>query len=138
MEITAINVFWAFVITAATYTAFDLLWLGWVAKDFYRRQLKNKLRPKANVHAATLFYSLYSASIVYFAVLPALRDESLVVAASSGFLLGLVVYGAYNLVNYSLVKGWPKRLAAVDICWGSFATFTAAVVAYNLLTGLFG
>ncbi len=50
----------------------DLLWLGVIARDFYRDNLGHLLAPEVNWPAAILFYLLFILGILYFAVVPAL------------------------------------------------------------------
>jgi uncharacterized membrane protein len=37
-----------------------------------------------------------------------------------GFLYGVILYGVYDLTNYSLIDRWPWRMTLVDITWGGF------------------
>ena len=58
--------------------------------------------------------------IVLF-VLPGLPPDNFVIPAlGKGLLFGLVMYGIYDMTNYSLVKNWSLKLSAVDIAWGGF------------------
>jgi uncharacterized membrane protein len=49
-----------------------------------------------------------------------------------GALYGLVVYGTYDLTNYSLVKDWPLTITLVDMAWGTFACATVSTWMYWL------
>ena len=46
----------------------DLLWLGLVALDFYRKHLSSMLREKPRLGVAALFYLLHAAGITVLAV----------------------------------------------------------------------
>ncbi|MHC4626950.1 MAG: DUF2177 family protein, partial [Planctomycetota bacterium] len=35
-----------------------------------------------------------------------------------GFIYGIVLYGVYDMTNYSLVSKWSLRMSIVDILWG--------------------
>jgi uncharacterized membrane protein len=113
-------------VAGATMAVGDGLWLGVVARRFYREQLGDLMRPKVDVLAAAAFYVLYVVGIVVLVVRP---GESLGwtawECAGMGALLGAVAYGTYDLTNRATVVGFPWTLAAVDLAWG--AALTAAV-----------
>ena len=84
-----------------------MLWLGVVARGFYRRQLGGLLADQVNWAAAIVFYLLYIAGIVFFVTLPAARAGSLARALATGAFFGLVAYATYDLTNLATLKGWP-------------------------------
>jgi uncharacterized membrane protein len=70
--------------------------------------------------AAFLVYILIPLGLVVF-VLPRISATSpAFVALGWGFLYGVILYGVYDLTNYSLIDRWPWRLTVVDIAWGGF------------------
>jgi len=138
MQVELIDYVWAFLISFVVFMSLDFLWLGWVAKDIYGKQLKNKLKSPINWPVAVFFYFLFVIGLNYFAIVPALRDESLVVAAVSGFLFGFFTYATYDLTNYVTLKSWPRKIVFIDISWGSILSLSASVISYNLYIGIFG
>jgi uncharacterized membrane protein len=48
-----------YLITLAVFFLIDMVWLGVVAKGFYRRHLGSMLSPNVNWAAAILFYLLF-------------------------------------------------------------------------------
>ncbi|MGF1641265.1 MAG: DUF2177 family protein [Rhodospirillales bacterium] len=122
--------------TAATFLIADLLWIGVVARSFYRRRLARWLAERINRGAALLFYALYVVGIVVLAVGPALQAGSLQSAAGRGALLGLVAYGTYNLTNLATVRDWPPAVAVVDLGWGTAVTTAAAVAGFLAVRAL--
>jgi uncharacterized membrane protein len=72
-----------YLLTVPVFFAIDLLWLGVVAKTFYRDNLAHVLSPTVNWPAALSFYLIYIAGILYFAVAPALAQDSLAVPCST-------------------------------------------------------
>jgi len=136
MELELINYFWAFVISFVLFLALDFLWLGWVAKDLYGKQLKNKLKSPINWPVVSIFYTVFIVGLNYFVIIPALNQSSLVVAALSGLLYGFLIYAAFNLMSYATLKSSPKKIAIVDIVWGSILSMSVAVITYNLYIGI--
>ena len=115
------------------FLAVDVLWLGLVAKPFYKRQLGELLRTSGgNMDprwgAVVLVYLLIPLGIVLFALPP--PGSSLSQAAVRGTLYGLVLYAVYDLTNLSLVRGWPLAMSVVDIAWGGFICGTMAALAF--------
>ena len=115
------------------FLAIDMLWLGVVARGFYRRHLGFLFADQVNWWAAFSFYLLFVAGVLVFAVAPALQAGSLTRALLLGGLLGLLTYGTYDLTNLATVKGWPLLVTLVDLAWGT--VLTAAVSGIGYLAG---
>ncbi len=111
------------------YGALDLLWVGYLAHDTYRNSLGHLMSDSVRWGAVALFYPLYAAGVVYFAVRPGIHAGSIATAAAHGAALGLLVYGTYDLTNLALLKGWTPGISAIDVVWGIFVTASAAAVA---------
>ena len=120
----------AYGVTAIVFLGLDYVWLAWVAKDFYARSLGALMREAPDFMAAGVFYLFYVAGIVFFAAMPA---ESWKGALARGALLGLLAYGTYDMTNLATLKGWPWRMAAVDMAWGATLTALAALGGYLAL-----
>ncbi len=106
---------------AVAFTSFmviDLLWLGVVARSFYRSELGHLMRAEVNWAAAVCFYLVFVLGIVVLVVWPAMERESLGQALLLGALFGLVTYAAYDLTNLATLEGFPLRMVVVDMIWG--------------------
>ena len=88
------------------------------------------MRERPNIGVACLFYVIYLAGIVVFAVMPALGQGS-EKAALLGGLYGLCAYATYDLTNLATLRDFPVKLALVDIGWGICGTALAAVVGFH-------
>jgi uncharacterized membrane protein len=108
-----------YLITLAVFYAVDMVWLGLVAKTFYRKHLGFLMGPKVVWPAAILFYLLFIAGLLVFAVRPALAAGAPVRALVLGAFLGLVSYATYDLTNLATLKDWPLLVAVVDLVWGT-------------------
>ena len=118
---------------AATFVGFlaiDFIWLAFLARGFYRRQLGFLLADQPNWWAAIAFYLLFVAGVVVFAVAPALQAGSLRVALTLGGFFGLVTYATYDLTNHATVKDWPWIVTVVDLCWGLVLTSAVSCIGY--------
>ena len=108
--------------------AMDAVWLSLAAGPIYKANLPGVMLDGFRLGPAVLFYLMYIAGIVYFAVLPALSARSLGQAALKGALLGLVCYGTYDLTNQATMKVWSTMVSVIDMAWGTFLTASAATV----------
>ena len=109
-----------------TLLVLDAIWLGLVARTFYRDQLGDLMLPQPNLAIAAVFYIFFTVAVVVLAVMPALSAESIGKALLFGAILGLAAYGTYDITNLSTLKGWPGVLSAVDIAWGTVITAASA------------
>jgi uncharacterized membrane protein len=127
------KVIYLYFLTIPVFFGIDMIWLGFVAKGFYRNNLGELLRPDVNWTAALVFYLLYIGGILIFATMPALEKNSLYQAVVLGGLFGFFAYATYDLTNLATLKGWPLNVVIVDIIWG--IVLTASVAAVSFLIG---
>ncbi len=116
----------------ATFFIIDMVWLGVVAKKFYAKEMEGLLAPTVRWNSAILFYLLYVAGIIVFAVLPALYTQKLVVAPVLGGLYGFFTYMTYDLTNRATLIRWPMKLVIVDIAWGVIISAIVAMSVYSV------
>ena len=116
----------AYAATLLAFLAIDLVWLGLIAKPFYRRALGRLRAERFCVLPAALLYLLFPAGIVMFAVLPGVEQGRIASAAALGGAFGFFAYATYDLTSWATLKEWPARLAVVDILWGTMLAAVAA------------
>ncbi len=121
-----------YALTLPVFFMIDMLWLGVVARGFYRRYLGNLLSPAVNWPAAFIFYFVYVAGIIFFAVGPAASEGSLGKAALLGALFGFFTYATYDLTNLATIKGWPVVIVVVDMAWGACLCTLVAVSSFAM------
>jgi uncharacterized membrane protein len=129
---TTLNLIKLYLITVPVFFAVDLLWLGVLARDFYRSNLGHLLSPTVNWPAALVFYLLFIAGILYFAVVPALDEGALGRAVRNGLLFGFFTYMTYELTNLATLPSWPIKVVLVDIAWGMALSATVAATSYGI------
>ncbi|MCT7667906.1 DUF2177 family protein [Shinella kummerowiae] len=116
----------AYLATGIAFLTVDAIWLSTMADMLYRPLLGDKLAPQFDLAPAVVFYLIYIAGIVFFAVMPALDGEGLGKAALNGAILGLVAYATYDLTNQATLRDWPLSITLADIPWGAFVTAIGA------------
>lgn len=113
-----------------TLAILDALWLGVVAREFYKARLGQLLLDQPLWWAAILFYLIHAAGVAVFAVPPAVAAGTWTAAMLYGALFGLCVYAAYDLSNLATLRGWPMAVSLVDLAWGAAVTAAATLVAF--------
>jgi len=121
-----------YALTVPVFFIIDLIWLGVVARGFYQKNLKFILSPNVNWTAAIIFYLMYIAGILIFAVVPGVAKDSLRHAALWGALFGFFTYATYDLTNLALLKDWPLNIVIVDIIWGMVLCTIVATLSFYI------
>jgi len=116
--------------TLVAFFAVDLVWLGLVARTFYRKYLGFLMAPKVNWPAALIFYLLFVVGILVFAVLPGLESGSLKTTLLRAALFGLIAYATYDLTNLATLKDWPLTVTIVDLVWGTAVSVLVSLAGY--------
>jgi uncharacterized membrane protein len=113
----------------------DFLFLGVLAKDFFKAQVGPALGD-VNMLPAAIFYLLYPVGIVIFVSFAAGSNWQHTLLY--GALFGLICYATFDLTTLALLKGWTWPAAIVDITWGAFATAISATVGLLLTNAVIG
>lgn len=111
----------------------DFVWLGFVAKDFYKAELGHLMADNVRWIPAIIFYLLFVFALKFFAIDPALKENDWTIALISGAFLGLVSYGAYDLTNFATLKGWSLQMTLVDMLWGSFISGLTSLATFFIV-----
>ena len=119
-----------FFITTLVFFAIDMLWLGVIAKNFYREKLSFIFTGEVNWLPAVIFYLIYIGGILYFAILPGISSDNWKMVLLNGAVLGFLCYSTYDLTNMATIKQWPLIVVVVDIIWGTVLTGSVAVLSY--------
>lgn len=117
-------------IALPVFFAIDMVWLGLLAKDFYRQQIGALMKSDVNWAAAIIFYLIFIAGLVTFVITPAVEKGSWMHAVLYGALFGLVCYATYDLTNLAVAKDWPLLVTIVDLAWGATLAASVSVVTY--------
>jgi len=126
----------AYVATLIVFAAIDAIWLTQIGPSLYKPIIGEILAPQPRMMPAVVFYLMFIAGIVYFAVAPALESGKWQDALVKGALFGLFAYATYDLTNQATLRVWSTRITLLDMAWGTFLSGVAATGGY-LITGLF-
>ncbi|MGD8727063.1 MAG: DUF2177 family protein [Gemmatimonadales bacterium] len=121
-----------YAVALPTFLAIDLLWLGVIARAFYRAQLSHLMRADVNWIAAGAFYVVFVVGIVILSIGPAIERRSARRAMLLGALLGLVTYAAFDLTSLAVLEGFPLGMAVVDMMWGAVLCGAVSGITYRV------
>jgi uncharacterized membrane protein len=121
----------SFGLAAVAYTILDFIWLGYVVKDFNLRQLAGIGRIKDGDFAilytpAVGAYILMALAVAVFVVPRA--ENSLSSAAIYGALMGLIMYGVFDLTNMAILKDYPLPFMLADMACGVAVSAIVSVI----------
>jgi uncharacterized membrane protein len=119
-----------YLITLPVFFAIDMIWLGFIAKDFYRENVGHLLNPNINWTAAIVFYLMFIAGLVIFVISPAIEKSSWTYALIYGAFFGLITYATYDLTNLATLKDWSLKVTVVDLIWGMFLSASVSTISY--------
>jgi uncharacterized membrane protein len=121
-----------YVVTLLVLGALDGAWLGWLAKDLYRREMGELMAASPRLVPAALFYFAYPVAVVYFGLLPLAPGSGATIgeALLRCGALGLVAYGTYDLTNLSVIRGFSMKLALIDMVWGTAVSAVSGAAAF--------
>jgi uncharacterized membrane protein len=119
-----------YLVSLAAFFAIDMLWLGLVARSFYQQHLGFLMAPSPNWFVASLFYLLFVGGLLFFVIVPGLKDDSLKPTLLKATLFGLITYATYDLTNLATLKDWPALLSIVDMLWGMFLSVSVSCVGF--------
>jgi len=127
----------SYVLTSVVFFAIDMVWLGVLAKNLYRKHLFGLMADQVNWTAAIVFYLLFIVGIFVFVILPAVEKNSLITALLLGAFFGIVTYATYDLTNLATLKNWPLPIVFIDIAWGAVLTSLVSMAGYVIHKWIF-
>jgi uncharacterized membrane protein len=95
----------------------------------YQQAIGHLMADQPKVAAAVLFYVLYTAGLLLFAVVPNVEAAGIGRAMLMGALFGFFAYATYDLSNLATLRNWPLGLTAIDMAWGATLSGLSAAAA---------
>lgn len=123
-----------YAIALPVFFAIDMIWLGLIAKTFYRTQIGSLMKADVNWTAAMIFYLIFIAGLIMFVINPAMDKNSWSHALLFGAMFGLVCYATYDLTNLAVAKDWPLLVTLVDLAWGAILAASVSSITYFIAT----
>jgi uncharacterized membrane protein len=117
-------------VCTAVFFVLDFTWLSVATDRFYKPMLGGLLAEQPKLGVAAAFYLLFVIGVVALAVVPGLREGSVLGALWRGALFGLLAYATYDLTNLSTIRDWPWQISVIDLIWGTALNSGVAVAGY--------
>jgi uncharacterized membrane protein len=119
-----------YLIALPVFLAIDMVWLIFIAKNFYSKQIGFLMTKNPNLLAALIFYLIFIAGLVIFVIIPALDKKIWMNVLLTGAFFGLVTYSTYDLTNLATIKDWPLAVTIVDLIWGMGVSAAVSIITY--------
>jgi len=116
----------AYISAVLAMLALDVIWIGFVAKNFYQVGIGHLMADSPYLPAALLFYLVYPLGLMVFVIVPAPASAKGLHCALKGALYGFFAYATYDLSNWATLSRWPASIAIVDMVWGALASACAS------------
>ena len=108
-----------YAIALCIFLIFDLLWIGVIARDFYRDSMGALMSDKPRLDVGLVFYALYVVGLTIFGASAGMPTSDWKPALLYGALFGFFCYATYDLTNLAVMKDFPTKLALIDLAWGT-------------------
>jgi uncharacterized membrane protein len=112
-----------YLVTLLVLLPLDFLFLGVIAKPFFRAEVGDMLGD-INVLPAAIFYPLYTLGVLIFVT--STPNASLQSSVIYGALFGLFAYSTFELTALATLKHWSWPVAFADVSWGAVVTAVSA------------
>jgi uncharacterized membrane protein len=119
-----------YAIAISLFFLIDMIWLGLIAKNFYKSQIGFLMKTNINWAAAIIFYFIFVLGLVIFVIIPSIQKDSFTNALFLGAFFGFVCYATYDLTNLAVTKDWPFLVTIVDLFWGALISASVSVITY--------
>ena len=126
--LTPMSLFFTYVSMLIFFLLVDAVMLMKFMVPLFQANVSELMRDNVNFLAATIFYLFYVFGIYWFGTQTGIKTNSLLMGVFSGFLLGLLAYGTYEVTSFSLMKGWTLKMVVIDTLWGGILTGSTAGV----------
>ena len=116
----------SYAVCGLIFLIMDASWLTLMSERLYRAELGDLMALRPRLLPAALFYVIYLAGVVGFAIAPALESGRTRLALLRGAGFGIVAYATYDLTNQATLATWSTKITVLDLMWGATVTALSA------------
>jgi uncharacterized membrane protein len=121
-----------YLLSFVIFLIIDLIWLNFIAKNLYQKEIGDLLLKNPNILPAFLFYALFIVALLILVVVPGVETESLSKTLLTGAVFGFITYATYDLTNLATLQGWSVKMTIVDLIWGTSVSTLMAYVSFMI------
>ena len=115
------------IILAIILLILDFIYISIFSNHFKNQVLKVQKKPlQLNIKTTILCYILIIFCLYYFII----KNNKSVLDA---FVLGICVYGIYELTTISLLSNWELKTVIIDTVWGGILFSLTTNIYYKLI-----
>lgn len=119
-----------YVITFVIFLVIDLIWLNFIAKNLYQKEIGSLLLKNPNLIPALLFYLLFIFALLILILIPGIESGSLGKTLLFAAIFGLTTYATYDLTNLATLDGWNLKITIIDLIWGTSVSTLTTFLGY--------
>jgi len=129
--------FIALFISCISFIILDLIWIKIMQVPF-SKMISSIMLPKLHINFLTLIYTyaLLLIGFIYFIALPYLVHKKTFKYLIASFLLGVIIFGNFEITNSALFPNWKTSILILDTIWGGvlyFASTIILILSYKLI-----
>lgn len=121
-----------YLLSFVIFLVIDLIWLNFISKNLYQKEIGSLLLKSPNLFPAFLFYALFIVALLILVVIPGIEAESLTKTLLLGAVFGFITYATYDLTNLATLEGWSVKMTIVDLIWGTSVSTLMAYVSFMI------
>jgi uncharacterized membrane protein len=124
-----------FIIVAILLAIFDYVWLKFIFVDIWSKMINNiQLSPMLLDNRFIIpAYILMTLSIVIYVIPKINKEHILRDSIIYGGLMGLIIYGIFDMTNLVVFKKYSTNIAFIDITWGTFLFTITTLITKKLI-----
>ena len=125
------QIFATYIIMFLVFVVVEALMLTFFMGPFFSKHIGHLMRPQINLYVTLLYYIFYVAGVFYFCYFSGFKSGSFSQTLASGFFLGLLCYGVYDITNFLVLKDWKIQMTLIDMFWGGVVTSLISGVGFQ-------
>jgi uncharacterized membrane protein len=127
-----------YLISLFVFLILDFIWLSFIAKSFYQKELGPYLLDSFKLMPAIIFYLIFILGLNIFVISSSVANSDPWIAIGLGAFFGFVTYATYDLTNLATLRFWTNTLTIVDLVWGTVITSITSSITYFIHTKIWG
>ena len=120
------------VVIGITMLILDYLYINFLILPGFSKMINKIQRREMSVRIipAILCYMLMIFGLYFLIINSKVQEKQKLI---NSFVLGLVIYGVYDLTNYATIINWSSSIAIMDMIWGGVLFLSTTYITLKLI-----
>ena len=127
-----------YLISLVIFLILDFIWLSFIAKGFYQKELGPYLLDSFKLLPAIIFYLIFILGLNIFVISNSVSSSDPWLAIGLGAFFGFVTYATYDLTNLATLRFWTSTITIVDLVWGTVISSLTSFITYFINSKIWG